>query len=154
LAGTIKSGFWYNSNDVRDNVSTIDGGGNPLIYEGNYGAYGMIDQRVFRVNDTQGLNAFFMGGGAPDDRNIVEYSLAGGLNYTGLIPYRPSDVTGFALTNAAMKDSGETTYEWTYQVQIRDGVFLQPDIQYVQHPDANSSIKNASVFMLRTEIHF
>jgi len=163
LAGTVKTGFWYNSNDVRDNVNTIDGSGNPLVYEDNYGGYAMIDQRVFQVNDTQGLNVFAFGGGAPDDRNIIEYSFAVGLNYNGFIPYRPSDVMGIAFTNASFsnklrastgQDGGETTYEWTYQIQIHEGVFLQPDIQYVRHPDGNDAIKNASVFMLRTEIHF
>ena len=162
LAGTVKGGFWYNSND-RPGVNTIDNNGNPLISEDNDGAYGMIDQRVFQVNDTQGLNVFFFGGGAPDDRNIVQYSLAGGLNYTGLIPYRPKDVMGIALTSSAFsdklrsitgQDGSETTYEWTYQVQIRDGIYVQPDIQYVRHPDGNDSTKNASVFMLRTVIHF
>jgi len=150
LAGTVKTGFWYNSNDVGE-------------VDENYGGYAMLDQRVFQVNDTQGLNVFFFGGGAPDDRNIIEYSLAGGLNYTGLIPYRPKDVMGIALTEATFsnklrattgQDGSETTYEWTYQVQIHDGIYLQPDIQYVRHPDGNDAIKNASVFMLRTEIHF
>ena len=123
----------------------------------------MIDQRVFQVNDTQGLNMFFFGGGAPEDRNTIEDSFAGGFNYTGLMPFRPKDVMGIAFTNSAFsnklhattgQDNSETAYEWTYQIQIHDGIYLQPDIQYVRHPDGNDAIKNASVFMLRTEIHF
>ncbi|MBF0571303.1 MAG: carbohydrate porin [Candidatus Omnitrophica bacterium] len=162
LAGTFKGGFWYNSKDVQD-VSSLDSSGNPLLYDDNYGAYAMIDQRVFQVNESQGLNVFFFGGGAPEDRNTIQDSFAGGLNYTGLIPCRPKDVTGVALTNAAIsnklravtgQDKDETTYEWTYQIKIKDNIFLQPDIQYVQHPNGNNAIKNASVFMLRTEIHF
>ena len=162
LKGTLKTGFWYNSNDVRD-VSSVDSIGNSLMYEDNYGAYAMIDQRVFQVNETQGLNVFFFGGGAPEDRNTIQHSFASGLNYTGLVPYRPKDVMGVALSNSSFsnkmrassgQDSSETTYEWTYQIQIHDGIYLQPDIQYVQHPNGNDAIKNASVFMLRTEVHF
>ena len=70
---------------------------------------------------------------------------------------------GVAFTNAtfsdklpasADQDGSETAYEWTYQIHIRDGIYLQPDIQYVRHPDGNDAIKNASIFMLRSEIHF
>jgi len=162
LAGTVKGGFWYNSGDGPDTL-TFNGIGNPIIYEDNYGAYAMIDQRVFQVNETQGLNVFFFGGGAPEGRNTVQDSIAGGLNYTGLIPRRPKDVMGIAFTNATFsnklpasldQDGSETAYEWTYQIQIHDGVYLQPDIQYVRHPDGNDAIKNASIFMLRSEIHF
>ncbi len=149
LAGTIKGGFWYNSTDVGN-------------IDGDYGTYAMLDQRIYQVNETQGLNIFIFGGGSPEDRNTVEDSLAGGLNYTGLIPFRPKDVMGIACTDSYFSDklraagqgSNETTYEWTYQIQIHDGVYLQPDIQYVQHPNGEDAIKNASVFMLRTEIHF
>jgi porin len=162
LAGTTKAGFWYNSNDVQD-VSSVDSSDNRRMYADNYGAYAMLDQRVFQLNETQGLNVFFFGGGAPEDRNIIEDSLAGGLNYTGLLPYRPKDVMGVACTNSFIshklrsstgQEASELAYEWTYQIQIHDGVYLQPDIQYVRHPDGNEAIKNASVFMLRTEIHF
>lgn len=162
LTGTFKTGFWNNSNHVPD-VSSFSGRGNSIIYDDNYGGYAMIDQRVFQVNETQGLKVFFFGGGAPEDRNIVEDSFAGGFNYTGLIPCRPQDVMGIALTNSAFsnklrastgQDGSETTYEWTYQIQIHDGIYLQPDIQNVRHPDGNDATKNASIFMLRTQIHF
>ena len=72
-------------------------------------------------------------------------------------------MTGFAVTSASISDKlreasgqghSETTYEWTYQVQINDSIHIQPDIQYVVHPNANNAINNASVFMLRTDIHF
>jgi len=162
LAGTFKIGYWYNSGD-GPNASTFNGNGDMFVFEDDYGAYAMIDQRVFQINETQGLNVFCFGGGAPDNRNTVQDSIAGGLNYTGLIPYRPKDVMGVALTSSTfsnklsastMQDGSETSYEWTYQIQIRDGVYLQPDIEYVRHPNGDDAIKNASVFTLRTEVHF
>lgn len=153
LAGTFKSGFWYNSRDVHDDSSV----------DGNYGAYAMLDQRVFQVSDTEGLNVFFVGGGAPKDRNTIQQSQAAGFNYTGLIPGRPQDVTGVAFTNASIsnkmrvatgQDRNETVYEWTYQIQINNDIHVQPDIQYVVRPNGVDSTKNASVFMVRMEIHF
>ena len=162
LAGTVKGGFWYNSSDGPDS-STFNGVGNSILYEDNYGAYAMIDQRVFQVDETHGLNVFFFGGGAPGDRNTLQDSIAGGLNYTGLIPHRPQDIMGIAFTSASFsnklpaslgQDGSETAYEWTYRIQINDNIHLQPDIQYVEHPNGNDSVKNASVFILRTEIHF
>jgi len=162
LPGTVKGGFWYNSSD-GPNASTFNGIGSAILYDDNYGGYAMIDQRVFQINETQGLNVFFFGGGDPGDRNTLQGSIAGGLNDIGLIPLRPKDVMGVAFTNSFFSNKlgastghggSETTYEWTYKIQIRDGIFLQPDIQYVRHPNGDDAIKNAGVFMLRTEIHF
>lgn len=162
LTGVIKTGFWYNSMHTAD-VTATDMDGNSVMYHDDYGAYAMLDQAIFRVKDDQGLNIFFLGGGSPENRNQVQDSLAGGLNYKGLIPHRENDVMGVAVTSAQFSDklrvssgqeSSETTYEWTYQVQINDSFHVQPDIQYVVHPSGDSAIKNASVFMLRTDIHF
>jgi porin len=162
LAGVLKTGFWYNSKHA-ENVPDADNDVDPVIHHQDYGAYVMLDQAVFRVKDAQGLNVFLLAAGAPEDRNQVQGSLGGGINYKGLIPYRENDVTGFALTSASISDKlrevsgqghSETTYEWTYQVQINDSIHIQPDIQYVVHPNANNDTKNASVFMLRTDIHF
>ncbi|MBF0490363.1 MAG: carbohydrate porin [Candidatus Omnitrophica bacterium] len=162
MEGTLKAGFWLNSTHVQD-VSAIDIESNPVMYKNNYGAYAIWDQAIFRVKDDQGLNIFLLGGGSPQNRNTLEHSIGGGLNYTGLIPRREKDILGFALTSASLsnklrastgQDRCETIYEGMYQIHIHQSIYLQPDIQYVFHPNGDPNIANATVFMLRTDVHF
>lgn len=162
LSGTVKVGFWHNNRNVED-VSSIDDNGDPVLHDDNYGGYAVVDQMLYKENDDQGLGIFFMGGGAPQNRNLVGHHIAGGVNYTGLIPNRDSDVVGVAVTNSYLspkfrtandRERAETTVEVTYKARITDDLFIQPDIQYVRTPNGDKAIKNASVFTLRTEIHF
>ena len=143
--------------------SDVDGNGDAVLHDDNYGGYAVLDQMVWREKDDQGLSVFFMGGGAPQNRNTVQRHIAAGLNYTGLIPGRDADQAGVAFTSAYLsnksraasgKERGETTLEGTYRVQVNDNIAIQPDIQYVINPSGDRAIKNASVFTLRTEINF
>ena len=162
LPGTVKVGGWHNSQDVQD-VAALDQDDNPVSHDDNYGGYAIWDQKILRVSDDKGLNLFVMGGAAPKDRDAIQRSVAAGLNYTGLIPSRDKDVMGVAFTNVALSNKlrastgqarGETAVEWTYKVQVNDSIVVQPDFQYVVKPDGDSTIKNASVLTLRTDIHF
>jgi porin len=47
--------------------------------------------------------------------------------------------------------AGETTLELTYLAQFPSGFALQPDIQYVVHPSAVRTIRNALVLGVRGE---
>ena len=161
LPGTVKAGGWYNSRDVND-VSAVDDRGDPVRHDDNYGGYAIIDQAIYKESEGQGLALFFMGGGAPQDRDTVQRHVGAGLNYTGLIPGRDADVLGAAFTSVQLSNKaraangkrGETTLEWTYKININDNFAIQPDLQYVMDPSGDPTIKNASVFTLRTEIHF
>ena len=162
LPGTVKLGGWHNSKDIQD-VAATDENGDPVIHDDNYGGYAILDQMIFREADEQGLSAFAMGGAAPKDRETVQRSVAAGLNYTGLIPSRDKDVMGVAFTNVFLsnklrastgQDRGETSVEWTYKMRINDSIVVQPDFQYVVKPNADDAIKNASIFTLRTDVHF
>ncbi|MDP2653165.1 MAG: carbohydrate porin [Candidatus Omnitrophota bacterium] len=160
LPGTCKAGFWFHSRDI-DDVSSVDDNGDPVRHRNDYGAYGIIDQMLWQEAEGQGLSAFLMGGGAPEDRNTVALHAAGGLNYTGLIPGRNQDRSGIAVTHASISgkkrkaedlDEAETTVEGTYRIVFNDNVAVQPDIQYVMSPSADPALKNATVVMLRMEI--
>jgi porin len=48
----------------------------------------------------------------------------------------------------------ETAIEVTYLAQINEWLAIQPDFQYVVHPNTNPAVKNAAVFQLRGEIAF
>ena len=48
----------------------------------------------------------------------------------------------------------ETDWEATYRAQIYPWLALQPNVQYIIHPNMNVSLENAWVVGFRTEIAF
>jgi porin len=48
----------------------------------------------------------------------------------------------------------ETAIELTYLVQVSKWVAVQPDLQYVVHPNTDPAIRNALAFLLRFEVSF
>lgn len=160
--GTYKLGAWYHTADFDDVIDT-DAEGEPTRHDGNHGVYFIADQMVYRENGDQGLGIFLQIGGAPDDRNEVDFYIGGGINYHGLIPGRDEDDFGMAVAHASIsdklrsaepRDAAETTFEVTYRVQIAPWLAIQPDFQYVFDTGADPELKNAKVGLLRFEIYF
>jgi porin len=191
LPGAYRMGAWYASSsnfaDQRyDNaglsLASPLSTGIPAEHAGDSGVYGMIDQMLYRVpgTDDHGLSAFVRAGGAPNDRNLINFYADGGLVYKGLTPDRPNDKIGIAAAFARVGDnargldadigqfgnfyypvrSSETVIEMTYQAQLRPWLLVQPDVQYVINPGGGvlnpdgSLRKNASVIGLRTSVNF
>ena len=48
----------------------------------------------------------------------------------------------------------ETIVEATYKDEVLPGLSLQPDVQYVVHPGADPTIRNALVLGLRVQFDF
>jgi len=48
----------------------------------------------------------------------------------------------------------ETAFESTYLIQISNSVAVQPDIQYVVHPNTDPNVRDAWAFQLRLELGF
>jgi porin len=81
-----------------------------------------------------------------------------GLVGQGIIEGRPEDRLGVAIARAENGSaaraafglrSAETSYEFSYQVKVRDTLALQPDLQYVVHPSAEAHLPNALILGLR-----
>lgn len=202
LKGNIKFGSWLTTQNTDDLLST-DGEGSPIRRRNNYGFYGIIDQMLYCEKKGEGpgaffgellnirypsneerlepcgLGVFFQFGGAPSDRNIVNYYFGTGLTYTGLIPGRRRDVLGVAVANAFLSKklrkardaeidafdpaegpypgkllANESALEMTYRIQLHDNLALQPDYQIVFHPSGEQNTKTAHVFILRFEVGF
>src|SRR3990167_9132981 len=149
LTGSIKFGSWIHTQDVNDTLLT-DEAGDPIRYGNNYGFYGIAEQMIYQEQpgEDQGLGIFFQFGGAPDNRNTVDYYFGAGLNYTGLIPGRDQDSFGMAVANAFLSErfqkardqeieafdptdpdagdipgelqSRETDIEFTYRIQLHE----------------------------------
>src|SRR5262249_26846144 len=132
----------------------------------------------------QGLSAFLRIAGSPSDRNLVNFYVDGGLTWRGLIPGRDADTLGLAAgyarisgaargldhdTNAFTGAAGavrdyEAVLELTYIAQIRPGLNVQPDLQFIFHPGANAALadmsggtttaRNATVIGVRSTVQF
>ncbi|HEX9752991.1 MAG TPA: carbohydrate porin [Methyloceanibacter sp.] len=183
--GIIKLGGWYDFGkfddqrlDVNHGLQAITGL-DPLVHDGTYGIYGIIDQMVYRLpgdGDAKGVSVFVRVIGSPSDRNQIDAYFDTGVVFTGMIRRRPNDVFGIGVAytgisddaSAFDRDSGlsvirnhETLLEISYTAEIVPGWTLQPDFQYIWNPGGNvpddtgtRPIKNATVLGVRTTISF
>lgn len=115
------------------------------------GIYFLVDQSF---GDT--LSAFARYGTASTATNPVQSNAAAGVVIKGLIPIRPDDRLGVSMTQVHAAEEQEydteTTYELTYRVNFGHGVSLQPDLQYVLHPNFSSEVKDGFIGALRLEV--
>jgi porin len=191
LPGAYRIGAWHHTSprfgdqrfdntgrSLADPLST----GIPLNHTGDFGIYGVVDQMLYRVpgTDDQGLSAFVRVGGAPNDRNLINFYADGGLMYKGPIPRRPDDKIGLAFLYARVGNnargldvdtgqfgnfffpvrSAETVFELMYQAQLTPWWTVQPEMQYIIRPgggvlNSDGSLRpNAWVTLLRSTINF
>ena len=149
--GFVKLGAWKNTAtlDRLDSTGTSDDNG---------GAYAQVGFTL-SGNDDHGLKGWVRAGLANDQLMAIADYVGGGLVYTDPIRGHDTDQLGFAVAAAHFGtpyqvSTGETlkreiTYELTYRWDIRDGLSLQPDLQYVQNPYGRTDIDDAVVVGLR-----
>ena len=157
---TYKVGGYYHSGDfinVTDSIENING---------NYGFYLIADQSILSwVEYSRSLNAFAKFGISPQNRCFNNLFLAIGFNYYSPFKKRINDVMGLAIAKAfvsknlinmsnGMCKSFETVLELMYKAKINQNIFIQPEIQYIINPGANTNLSNAIVGLLRTSISF
>jgi porin len=152
----FKVGLWHNS--VK--ADRIDG----LGKADNSGAYALLQSTLTRENDhsDQGLKAFARIGYANEDVQPIAAYAGAGLSYQGLFGGRDDDVAGIAFANirfgkayrafVAGPLATETTFEITYQAQLKPGLVLQPDVQYIRHPSGDVAVKDALVVGIRLRV--
>ena len=151
---TIKVGAFFHQH-CNDEEVINSGTGKNLEYD--YGFYLVGDHRISAPNESgKGLDVFYQLGVSPRNDNAAY--LGSGFTYTGLFSKIGNDVLGLAmaraiLTNDAGKD--ETTVECFYKTQITKFFYLQPDVQYVIHPEGTDiQLNNALVGIIRMGLEF
>ena len=153
---------------------------------GDYGIYAVFEQKLYRVGkeDDRGVGVFGRVAYSPPDRNLIDRYGDAGIEFIGLDDRRPKDKFGVAAAYAHVsgravaldKDfqnlngstwplrSSETLLTTVYQYEVRPGVSLQPNYQFIHRPGAGATdplsktpgrpLKDASVFGLRTVVKF
>ncbi len=150
--------------------------GIPVRYRGDYGIYGVVEQQLYRLRGgaaDSGINVFALGAVTPNDRNLISVQLNGGVIFGGFVPGRPDDKFGVSVVYSRFSDSVrafdrdliaftgvpgnvrdyEANIEFSYVAQIVPGWTVQPDFQYVRHPNGQAG-RDAKVLGVRTMVKF
>lgn len=146
LPGVFKIGGYYDSSQFPV-VS------NPMQRSTKNGLfYALLQQKLFTPDQSdRGLTGWSGYTYAPHQTiSLLPQSVSGGLNYTGLLPSRPKDKLIFGVLSAffgkfAANSSNETDTEFAYLIQVTPAIVIQPDIQYIIHPNGQSHPQNAFV---------
>ena len=191
LPGIYKLGFWYDTGSFPDqavdnqgsSLADPEGDGIPKMHKGNYSAYGVVDQTIWKPKGSaRSLNVFARLMGAPADQNLISFGLNAGLTLTDPFPGRPNDSAGIDLGiakvsgRAANLDRADALFsggfvpvrgtekliELTYQAQVTPWLQIQPDAQFVLNPgagvmnpdDPTTRLHNEVVVGVRTNINF
>lgn len=127
------------------------------------GIYFLVDQSFHEK-----FSAFFRYGAASSEVNQIRFNIGTGVLFKGIIPFRPKDRIGLAMSHAEAGNeylqsqtsagvsvkAAETAFEFNYRFEAIPGVALQPDFQYIRYPNFNPGTHHASVIAFRFELNF
>ncbi len=145
VEGTYKIGAYYDG-EALSNLSSGE------MQRHTWGLYAMGEHHVYKEkkDKDEGLWAWMALSYAPPDVNQIEFMVAGGLSYKGLIDGRSKDALSFNFASGVFSDrledqGAETLLELDYRLHALPSVYLEPNLQYIINPDGRSSIDNALV---------
>lgn len=154
-------GVWSYTSRFEDLVDT-DGMGDPLMRDNNRGFYVLAERTVYAVDHGGHVDAFARYGRANDDVNPLSSYTQLGLVFTGLIESRPDDQFAVSWTHAhtgskyrAIEPNAErheSVFEATWRAPVNDWLAVQPNVQYIIHPGADATLKNATIVGVRFEM--
>jgi porin len=165
----VAAGAWYYT-ATFDDLGNVDAHGTPRQDHGSAGAYVVGDATLFRskTDRRRRLTGFVEAGLADARVNRFGSYVGAGSVATGPVTTRPADELGVAVA-IAHNGSGylnsrrrfgepaeafESAIELTYLAQIASRLALQPDFQYVIHPNTDALVPNGRAFQLRFEVAF
>ena len=162
-------GGWHYTANFND-LSQLGPDGTPAQRHGSGGVYAIADHLFFQgTRDPSQRVTGFLQLGIGDNRvNRFGSYIGAGMAAAGFIPGRSSDEFGLAVAAArngahyvnSQAQQGtpvtgaEIALELTYLAQLTDWIALQPDLQYVIHPNTNPALKNALVLQCQIEVSF
>ena len=160
-------GAWYYSAKLSDSSYVPV---NTTHRQGENGAYLTADHLLAKDSDDpkRRLSAFLQAGFANRTVNRFGTYIGAGLVASGVIADRTDDQLGLSM---AMARSGshyssyqqrvgvpvtalETTLELSYLAQLNQWAAVQPDLQYIIHPNTDPRVENATMAQLRLQLTF
>lgn len=179
LPGIYKFGVFYSSAPVNDPVLDVNGqpralaGGAPLVRGHQIGFWFNFRQQLIlpRKDGSHGLSMFFSSSLGDRKTATNRAIMGGGINYTGVIPSRPTDEIGIGIGYGSLNDrltdvqrmlvaAGRTTVVRTdevmleayYGINIVPGFVLRPDFQVGFHPGGDHDKPTAYMTGFKTVI--
>lgn len=179
LATTLKIGGWAHLGKFDDQRFASGGmllanpasNGIPAMHRGDSGLYGVIDQKIYRPPNggpDSGISIFSRGSISPSDRNPIDFYIDGGIVFAGMVPNRPNDRFGASVIYSRFSNGArafdqdqinfgvpgyvrdyEMNIELTYVAAMTWYWTLQPDFQYIRHPNGQAG-RDAKVVGLRS----
>ncbi len=163
-AGKIAFGGWMYT-ATFDDLSRVDSAGRPARQRGTGGGYLLAEQAIVREAGGRGITVFGQIGVADPRVNRFALYTGAGVKEQGLIAGRDGDEMGLALAAAHNGDPylqaqrrygagavrSEWILEWTYLAQVTGWLAVQPDVQWVIHPDTNAARANALAVAIAIE---
>jgi porin len=162
-------GAWHYTASFAD-LSDTSSSGRPLPRHGSSGAYAIADRLLFQssTNPAKRLSAFLQLG--IGDARVDRFGsyIGSGLAAAGFVPGRDSDQAGIGVAmarngahylaaqtqQASPTTRSEIAIEASYLAQAAAWLAIQPDVQYVIHPNTNPVLGNAWVLQLEMEMSF
>lgn len=160
-------GAWRYSGRYPD-LSDQGSDGSLVLRRGMSGAY-VVGETILAgrmATSERHLAAFAQVGIADPRTNRFASYLGGGLVGSGWEISKASDQIGLSIAHgrngshylssspAFTTTRSETAFELTYLTQVSNHVAIQPDVQYVIHPNTDRSVRNATVLQLRLECSY
>lgn len=149
----MEEGAWHGSGTYKLGAWSYrpDGPAEAQLPQANWGAYLSMDQPLEGGDNPP--SAFARAGWSPRRVGAVGYDFEAGVLVPGPLPGRSQDQFSLGVARARFRGLGtETTYEATYQIVLAPHLALQPDLQYVVHPDG--TLPSALVATLRLHVGF
>ena len=120
--GTLKLGMWH-----LQQSHLADGADSGGLYA--------VNEWRWRDATRRDWSAFLQGGWSPAAANPVKGYVGAGVRILGFDTARPADVLTLGVARARLHAlPGETVIEAVYSLQLAPHLYLQPDIQHIQHP--------------------
>lgn len=168
MPGRYRFGMWYASEREPVFHNRFNGRRTQDFEGDDVGFYLGFDQMLWKENDNpediQGLGMFARYGYAHRDVNLGSNYWSAGLSYTGLIPERDRDMSGFAVSQTTLSElyrehvnsdaDRETVYEWYYKYFLTDWLILTPDVQVITNPGGEKGDRDAIVGGVRLRVIF
>ncbi len=168
-ATKIAVGAWYYTAKYPD-LSETDAAGQPVEHRGSSGFYALADQTIYTDRQLPARRVMLFAQFGAGDGRVNHFG-----RYTGIgtvmsapIASRVNDEVGVSLAVAhnsahfaALQNAtgsraanAEATLECTYLAVLTSRLAIQPDLQYVMHPNSDRGNRNALVALLRFELSF
>lgn len=163
-AGRVGIGYWQYTSEFESSF-LLDG--DSFARDDNSGAYVLAESPLFFSQDEQrGVRLFGRIGSAQQRVNAVDtFFAAGAVLSTSFTQFTTLDV-GLAAAiahlgnpartwmthNGVRTASAERNYELTFRIGVTESLAVQADIQHIEHPGMDRSIRDGWVAGLRFEL--